>query len=108
MRKLLFLVFVALISGCTTAGRLNIDGDRHFRIIQVLDDGALAMRCDKLIGDTGCVGMVVYLPNTTGELMYEEKILFLDSPQIIDTFTYTTVEERVKTVPVIVNKERSE
>ena len=95
-----------LTTGCTTADLMMIDGDRYFQVFQVVDEGILARRCTNTIGDDYCSGMFVFMPKGVEEMPYDKKIFHLDNPQIVDTYTYTTVKGVQKTVPVIVNKPR--
>lgn len=48
--------------------------------------------------------MVVFLPTSVDPQMYDEKLIHLKSPQIIDTYTYETRNSSIKTVPVVVDK----
>lgn len=104
MKKLSLLLIMALsLSGCTTADLLAIDGSRHFQVLQVIDGGALALRCDDSIGDT-CYGMTVFIPDSVDPGMYDEKIVFMQNPTVVDRYSYTTVKKVQKTVPVIIDK----
>lgn len=104
MKKLSFLLVIALsLTGCTTADILAIDGSRHFQVLQVIDGGALALRCDELTGTT-CTGMAVFIPDSVDPEMYDEKIVFMKTPTVVDRYSYTTVQERQKTVPVFIDQ----
>ena len=41
---ILLLGIVSILAGCTTEDILAIDGSRHFKVFQVLNNGALATR----------------------------------------------------------------
>lgn len=104
MKKLSLLLVIALsLTGCTTADLMAIDGSRYFRVLQVVDGGSLAFRCDKMIGTT-CTGMTVFIPDSVDPEMYDEKIVFMQNPTVIDRYSYTTVQQIQKTVPVIIDK----
>lgn len=98
----LLLGMVLTLTGCTTADILAIDGSRHFQVLQVIDGGALALRCDESIG-TSCHGMTVFIPDSVDAEMYDEKIVFIKNPTVVDRFSYTTVKNKQKTVPVFVD-----
>ena len=107
MKKFALIAVTALtLTGCTTADLMQIDGGRYFQILQVLDNGFLANRCTESTSSGRCYGPVVYMPKSADDMPYDEKVIHLDNPQIIDTFTYTTVKEKQKTVPIVVNKPR--
>ena len=82
---------------------MDVDGKRYFRIFQTLPDGALAFRCDEHIGER-CSGLVVFLPNSVDPTMFDQKLLHLKDPKIIDRYTYTAKSGDIKVVPVIVDK----
>lgn len=104
MKKLSLLLVIALsLTGCTTADLMAIDGSRHFRVLQVVDGGALAFRCDEMIGTT-CTGMTVFIPDSVDPGMYDEKIVFMQNPTVVDRYSYTNVQQVQKTVPVIIDK----
>lgn len=104
MKLLSLLLGVTLVlTGCTTADLIAIDGSRHFQVLQVIDGGALALRCDESSG-TSCYGMTVFIPDSVDAAMYDEKIIFMQNPTVIDRFSYTTVKDTQKTVPVIIDK----
>ena len=61
MKKLLLTVIVgsAMLSGCAGTELMELDGNRYFKVFQVLDSGSmLANRCNEVIGDS-CYGDVV-------------------------------------------------
>jgi len=101
--SLLFASIILSATGCSTSDLLSIDGNRYFQVFQVIDGGALAYKCDRASGTT-CLGMVVFLPTSVDPQMYDEKLIHLKSPQIIDTYTYETRNSSIKTVPVVVDK----
>lgn len=104
MKKLsLLLVMVLSLTGCATADLKAIDGSRYFRVLQVVDGGSLAFRCDRMIG-TACTGMTVFIPDSVDPAMYDEKIVFMQNPTVVDRYSYTTVQQIQKTVPVIIDK----
>lgn len=109
MKKVIFATTVALgLSGCTTADLMELDGDRYFEILQVFSDGSfLAERCTQHTSSGECYGPAVFMPRGTDPMPYDDKIIHLDNPQVVDTYTYTNMKDQVKTVPVIVNKPRS-
>lgn len=98
------IVCSSLLIGCSTTDLMEMDGNRYFQVLQVLNDGSfLAFRCTKMIGDR-CSGPIVKMPSGTDPMPYDEKVIHLNNPQMVDTYTYTTRNEVVKTVPVIVDK----
>ena len=109
MKKVILAIAIcSALTGCTTGEILKMDGKRNFRIIQVLDSGDfLTMDCTKATDDGGCYGNVALMPKGADPMPYNDKIIHLDNPQIVDTFTYINAKEQQRTVPVIVNKPRS-
>ena len=104
MKKLLALALsTLLLAGCTTEDLLLFDGSRHFQVLQVVDDGFLALHCDQSSG-TQCFGKVVFIPNSVDPDAYDEKIIFMKKPIIVDRYTYETVKGTVKTVPVMIDQ----
>ena len=103
--KLFSLLFgiVLTLTGCTTADLMALDGSRYFKVFQVIDEGALAFRCDEGSGTT-CLGMTVFIPNSVDPAMYDEKIIFMQNPTVVDRFTYITNQNSQKTIPVMVDK----
>ena len=94
----------SLLIGCSTAELMQMDGERYFKVLQVFPDGSfLAFRCTEMIGDS-CSGPVVKMPNGTDPMPYDEKVIHLNNPQMVDTYTYINRNDVVKTVPVIVDK----
>lgn len=91
-----------VLAGCTTADRIEFDGDRYFRVFQTLSDGALAQRWDKAVGTT-CLGMVVFIPSHVDRSMYDEKLIHMVKPEITGRYNYTTVKGVEKTVPIFVD-----
>ena len=108
MKKLLLMAMIStVLAGCSTADFMKIDGARYFQIFQVLDSGGfLARRCTKSTSDGRCYGPVVYMPKSVDDMPYDEKVLHLGNPKIIDTYTYTTRKNELKTIPVIVDAPR--
>lgn len=105
MKKLLLAAMIgsALLTGCAGTELMELDGNRYFKVFQVLNDGSmLASRCTSVIGDT-CLGDTVLLDKSVDEMPYDDKIIHVQNPQITKTFTYTTVKGSQKTVPVIVD-----
>ena len=100
---ILLLGMVSILAGCTTEDILAIDGSRHFKVFQVLNNGALAMRCDESLG-TRCLGMVVFIPNSVDPESCDVKIIFMEKPKMIDRFTYRTMKDVEKTVPVFIDE----
>ena len=107
MKKWLLGATVAtvMMTGCSTTDLMKIDGDRYFTVFQVLDDGGfLARRCTKMIGEDFCAGPVVYMPKGIDSMPYDEKVIHLKNPKVVDTYSYTNKNGDIKTVPVIVDK----
>ena len=106
MKKLLLTAIAGIaLTGCTTGEILKMDGKRNFRIIQVLNSGDfLTMDCTKATDDGACYGNVALMPKGADPMPYNDKIIHLDNPQIVDTFTYINTKEQQKTVPVIIDK----
>lgn len=106
MKKLLLAAIIGTtLTGCTTGEILMMDGKRNFRIIQVLDNGNfLTMDCTKATDDGGCYGNVALMLKGSDPMPYNDKIIHLDNPQIVDTFTYINSKEQQRTVPVIIDK----
>lgn len=106
MRKLFLPVLLAstFLVGCAGTELMELDGNRYFKVLQVLENGSmLANRCTSVVGSS-CYGDVVLLDKSVDEMPYDEKIIHLQNPQIIKTYSYTTVKDVRKTVPVIIDK----
>ena len=108
MKKLLLAAIIGVtLTGCTTGEILKMDGKRNFRILQVLEDGSfLTLDCTEATDAGACYGDAALMPKGTDPMPYDNKVIHLDNPQIVDTFTYTNSKGQTKTVPVIVNKPR--
>lgn len=104
MKKLLLITAISatLLSGCTTAELVELNGDNCFKVFQTLPDGALVNRCTSVIdaGKPVCIGAVAYVPNSSDSQLYDEKIVCMKKAKMTRLYTYTTVKKRVKTVPV--------
>lgn len=104
MKKLLFITAtsVTFLSGCTTAELVELNGDNCFKVFQTLPDGALVHRCTSVIGSSNpiCTGVVAYIPNSSDSQLYDEKLVCMKKAKMTRLYTYTTVKDRVKTVPV--------
>lgn len=104
MKSCLLAVCASIaLAGCSTADLMDVDGERYFRVFQTLPDGALAFRCNEHFGER-CSGLVVFLPNSVDPSMFDEKLLHLNNPVIIDRYTYPTKMGERKVVPVIIDK----
>ena len=73
--------------------------ETSFKVLQVLDEGALAREASDIIG-----GDVMYFGNIVlviGQTYYSDQIITVRSPMRVGTFSYTTNGGMPKTVPVI-------
>lgn len=73
--------------------------ETSFKVLQVLDEGALAREASDIIG-----GDVMYFGNIVlviGQNYYSDQIITVRSPMRVGTFSYTTNGGMPKTVPVI-------
>ena len=73
--------------------------ETSFKVLQVLDEGALARETSDIIG-----GDVMYFGNIVlviGQNYYSDQIITVRSPMRVGTFSYTTNGGMPKTVPVI-------
>ena len=71
--------------------------ETSFRVIQVLDNAALATERSGEV-------LELYIGNTVllkGSDFYNDQIIKVKNPQRIGTYSYTTTEDRPMTVPVI-------
>lgn len=104
MKKLLFAAVAGavMLCGCTTAELVELNGNNCFQVFQTLNEGALARRCTSVIGSGSpvCTGAFVAIPNSFDNQLYDEKIVCMKEPQVTGRYTYTTVKNVVKTVPV--------
>lgn len=103
MRKIILVAISAVIlNGCTTAELVELNGDNCFKVFQTLSDGALANRCTSVIGSSNpiCTGAVAYIPESSDSQLYDEKIVCMKKAKLTRLYTYTTVKNVVKTVPV--------
>ncbi len=73
--------------------------ETSFKVLQVLDEGALAREASDIIG-----GDVMYFGNIVlviGQNYYSDQIITVRSPMRVGTYSYTTNGGMPKTVPVI-------
>ena len=104
MKKILIpLVLTSLLAlgGCAT----NLGG-QSFKVFQTLDEGALAKRCD--FGDSGCYGLTVFLLTDIDPMMYNGKIVTVQKPVVLKTWTYETQAGGSNTVPIVTDQNLSD
>ena len=80
----------------------------YYRVLQVLENGdALVFKCknssekkcrDYFDFDSSEVG---YIPRSMDPMMYDDKVVTLKNPKVINTFRYKTKRGYDKTVPVL-------
>ena len=81
------------------------DADKQFQILRVFQDGSFfAKRCTSMIGKDFCSGPVVLMPSGTDPLPYDQKMIHLKNPQVVDTHTYTDGLGIMRTIAVIVDR----
>lgn len=104
MKKRLFITAlgVAFLSGCTTAELVELNGSNCFKVFQTLPNGALVNRCTSVIGSSNpiCTGAIAYIPDSSDNQLYDEKLVCMKKAKMTRLYTYTTIKNVVKTVPV--------
>lgn len=101
MKKILAATaLLALLSGCTTTQRIEMNGEEYFRVFQVLpdDQGVLARRCTKLTKSGLCVGDPVLLPHGLIPNPTEDMVAHLDNPADDGFHTFQLDNGQKKTV----------
>ena len=101
------ITLVATVSGCAPTDRLVVNDDgslgptKTFEVLQVIDDThALALTCETRWADY-CLGDLALLVVPNDTLLYDKKRVTLEKPIVRSTYTYTTIKNRQKTVPVV-------
>ena len=80
----------------------------YYRVFQVLDNGAsLAFKCEhstesKCRESRDFGYSVVYLPRKIDTMMYDDKIVSVKNPKVVDVYRYQS-KNGPKTVPVVVS-----
>lgn len=103
MRKIILVAISAVIlNGCTTAELVELNGSNCFKVFQTLPNGALVNRCTSVIGSSNpiCTGAIAYIPDSSDNQLYDEKLVCMKKAKMTRLYTYTTVKNVVKTVPV--------
>lgn len=111
MKKLVSIVIsIVVLAGCTTITKYatmeqnpKCEDMDAVKVFQTLDDGALALGCEKESLGT-CLGKVVFVPKQKGEILYDDKRITAPEGKCIvfdNVYTYQTKENGRKTVPVI-------
>ena len=101
MKKLIAAAaLVALLAGCTAAQRIQMDGERYFRVFHVLEDNqsVLVRRCTKMTDSGMCVGEPVLIPAPAGQKPAADDIIKLENPQEDGMFTLQLENGQKKTV----------
>ena len=78
------------------------DGGRT--LIQVIDNGSLAMACENTYGIESCMGLTVFIPKEKGKIYYDDKIVEPSTDKCIiyaDVYRYTANRGDTRTVPKI-------
>ena len=70
-----------------------------YQVFQVFHKGSLAFKCDG--NKDYCRGTIVLIPSTVVKQSYDGLVITLKNPKVIDTYSYTTKEDKQKTVPII-------
>lgn len=109
--KKLVLILPIIMCGCANHSKMfdpapsktiinsKCEDIQSYRVIQVLDKGALALACDS---EYGCAGMVVFVPNGKDEMLYDDKIIKPEFEKCIaysGVYKYENRQEMLKTVP---------
>lgn len=77
----------------------------YYKVFQTLDDGALAESCDRPDALV-CLGKIVFIPKSVDGMLYDDKMVRINNPQVIDVLKYENRMGVQKTVPVVVEKKK--
>ena len=111
MYKFLTVFAFVILTGCETITKYatleqnpKCEDMNAVEVFQTLDDGALALGCEKESFGT-CLGKIVFVPKQKGEILYDDKRITAPEGKCIvfdDVYTYTTKKDKDrKIVPVI-------
>ncbi|MBD5400886.1 hypothetical protein HDR61_04045 [bacterium] len=110
MYKFLLVFVFVILTGCETITKYatleqnpKCEDITEVQVLQTLDDGALALNCDKNIRDS-CFGIVVFVPKQKDVLLYDKKKISAPQGQCFvfnDVYSYINKEGDGKTVPMI-------
>ena len=99
MKKLMAAAaLVALLAGCTATQRMQLDGERYFRVFANVEQGVLVRRCTKMTDSGMCVGEPVLIPAPAGQKPAADDIIKLENPQEDGMFTLQLENGQKKTV----------
>ena len=89
----------------TTGPEKNAVSEEHkaYEVFQVIDRGALALKCNHG-AMSSCTGHVVLIPKSIVSRPWDGMIITLKNTKVIDTYRYETVNEFMKTVPVVIGE----
>lgn len=99
MKKLMVAVaLVALLAGCTATQRMQLDGERYFRVFANVEQGVLVRRCTKMTDSGLCVGEPVLIPAPAGQKPEADTIIKMNDPQEDGMLTIQLDNGQKKTV----------
>ena len=105
MKKFIpLLMTYALISGCSTtqlAEQQSSTNVERYKVFQVFDGGNLANACETKYSHESCYGLTVLIPSNVVKTTYDDMIITLKNPKVVETYTYSNMLGIEKTVPVL-------
>lgn len=82
-----------------------VDESKSYEVFQVIERGALALKCNHG-AMSSCTGPVVLIPKSVVAKPWDGMVIRLKDTKVIDTYSYETRNDMIKTVPVVVGKKQ--